>query len=384
MAFQLQDVITAARDRHPAFHRTRITDAVFARFLTDYQNELIAKCVAREPHYLDQSVGIVLNLGGGQPGSVGAGTAGGLPAIETSPGMVAAAEQTAGALVDAYTDPSTGGVVWLSDRLVTSSSSTTISSSGASRATNQDANRTIEITAGTGIGQRASIASNTAEQWTLTDAWAIVPDTTSMFRIVTPSLSVTDDMTVVTALPALVSRTGYLVRINAQGQPFIDYTQPLVANFDVGVPLPSIAAITGGTVYYTDGDREPLAIVPFGERISPRDFPSVTQQGETLHFCGSTLDWNEVASIEVLYAPIAPAFAALTDYFLLPDGARRAVVAQAAAFAGDRVDGMDGIKVNVTALTAKGAAAENEYLGSLRLSKRARRTRFQLAYYDNP
>lgn len=382
MAYQLQDVITAARDRSAAFHRTRITDAVFARFLTDYQNGLIAACVNREAHFLDQSVGIVNAAGSGAPGVVGAGTAGGLPASSPSPGTIAAVEQTTGALVDAFTDSAEGAVVWVADRVVTAATANTVQSTGAGRSVNQDVGRTVVIVAGTGVGQRALVTSNTIDTWTLAANWATTPDTTSIVRIVTPALAVSDDMGVVTQLPALTQRVGYLVRLNPQGQPFIDYTAPLAANFETGVPLPSIAAITGGTTYYSDGERGRLWIVPFAERFRPREFPAVWQSGESVHFCGSSQDWLEVQSIELLYTPIAPAFAALTDYFLLPDGSRRAVVAQAAAFAAERVNGMDGITLDVDKFEARGAAAEAEYLGSLRLSKRARHTRIQPGYCD--
>jgi hypothetical protein len=373
VAYQLSDVITAARDRHPAFHKTRVTDAVLARFLTDYQNALIAKCLQRDSHYLEQSVGIAFSLDtANAPGTVGAGTSGGLPGAVSGAGALSAINETAGSLVASETTTAEGATVWVAERAATAATANTISSTGAGRTTNQDAGRLVVITAGKGTGQRREVASNTADQWTTTQNWETTPDTTSLFQIVTPVLEVENEALVVTDLPALSDRVGYLVRLNAQGTPYIDYTKPLVASIEKGVPLPSITAISGGTVRYTDGDTDPLAIVNYRHRFDPPRFPAVWQAGETLFFCGDTADWVEVASIEVRYSPVAPKFTALTDYFLLPDASRPAVVERAAALAALRVAGTEGIEIDPELFRASAERAEQAYLSSLRLSKRSR------------
>lgn len=51
MSFTLGDVVTAARDRHPAFAKPNVPDAVFARFLSDWQRTLYAKAVQRDPSF---------------------------------------------------------------------------------------------------------------------------------------------------------------------------------------------------------------------------------------------------------------------------------------------------------------------------------------------
>jgi hypothetical protein len=381
MAFTLGTVITAARDRHPAFHRSRVTDAVLARFLTDYQNELIAKCVSRQPHYLDQSAVIIIALGGGIPGTTGAGSAGGLPATEPSPGTIAALEQPAGALVEALTSSDDDAAVWVSDRVATAVGASTISSTGAGRTTNVDVGRTLEITAGPGLGQQREILSNTSAQWTLTSAWEVLPTTASMFRVVTPVLAVQNDVLAVTQLPATITKQGYLVSLNAQGVPFIDYASPLVASVEVGVPLPSIAAVTGGTVRYLDGDTDELTFTTFRRRFDPPCFPAVWQSGETVFLCGSNGDWQDITSLEVLYTPIAPAFSRLTDYFLLPDSARSTCVASAAAFAALRLTGDPSVTVDARVFQAGADDTEDSYLASLRLSKRARTSVIRSANY---
>lgn len=51
MAFTLGDVVTAARDRHPAFAKPNVPDAVFARFCSDWQRTFYAKAVQRDPSF---------------------------------------------------------------------------------------------------------------------------------------------------------------------------------------------------------------------------------------------------------------------------------------------------------------------------------------------
>jgi hypothetical protein len=80
VAVQLQDIITAARDRHPAFFKTRVPNATIARFLSDYQNELIGKALLRDKQFLAQKASVVLDLDAASaPGTVGANAGAGLP-----------------------------------------------------------------------------------------------------------------------------------------------------------------------------------------------------------------------------------------------------------------------------------------------------------------
>src|SRR4051812_16733455 len=133
MALQLQDVITAARDRHPAFFRTRVTNAVLARYLTDYQNELIGKCVRRDKHFLKQTAVVVMSFGGAtDPAVNGAGTGDGLPGAATADGGFETLPQTTGALVEAITDPDDGADVLVAETDVAAATANTIEFLGAS------------------------------------------------------------------------------------------------------------------------------------------------------------------------------------------------------------------------------------------------------------
>ena len=66
---------------------------------------------------------------------------------------------------------------------VTTSSPTTVGSSTLNMVVNLYNGATVRITAGTGAGQEATIASNTASTLTIMTPWSVQPDTTSSFLI---------------------------------------------------------------------------------------------------------------------------------------------------------------------------------------------------------
>ena len=64
-----------------------------------------------------------------------------------------------------------------------SNTSTTLNNSGKAWGTNMWANYQVRITAGTGIGQIRTIASNTGTALTVSSAWTVTPDATSVYAI---------------------------------------------------------------------------------------------------------------------------------------------------------------------------------------------------------
>lgn len=372
MSLTLDAVLVAARDQHPAFHRSRVPHGVLARFLSDYQNVLIGQAGASDPFYCAQTATIALAFDGAHaPGTVGPGTSGGLPAALVDEALHVV-EQSSGALVTAETE-----VVVYGPKVVTSATASTLTYSGGDRTTNQDAGKVLVIVDGVGLGQRREILSNTATEWTLDGDWTTTPTTASLFSVVSVEQAVDETQGVVTDLPATAERRGYLVKLSASGVPYIDYTTPLLATVETGVPLPSMTALLGGTVHYTDGDAGPLCVTSFRERYDPARFPAVYQTGEEVRFCGETSDWEDVASLEVRYAPVAPLFTALTDYFLVPDAAKPCLVAKAAAFMALRLAGQSDLGVDAAAYEAKAQDAEARYLQTVRLSGRAQTRRMR-------
>lgn len=384
---QLQDIITAARDRHPAFHQTRVPHATVARFLTDYQNELIARAVERDKQFLAQKAAVVIDFGDNTtPGTVGAGSGDGLPGAVNDDGTFSAVEETAGSLIEALVSQAEGAAIVISERAVTSATANDLTCAGVARTANQDVGLVLVITAGTGKDQRREIQSNGASNWVIstgTDGrqWDTAPDATSLFEIVDPKFTSSEGLGVLTGLPAVSTQTGYLVRLSATGLPYIDWTKPLVADVEDGISLPAALAIIGGTVRYTDGDSGLLGFVSQDRRYKPPVFPAVYTVGQSLYFCGQKADWDEIKSLEIDYVPIAPPFTQLTDFFLLPDSARPALVAKAAAFMAVRVAGMPDVTIEPEPHVEKGEQSEERFLSSIRLTRRARRIVFREEYY---
>lgn len=383
MSLLLSAIITSIRDRHAAFHRKRVTDAVLARFLSSYQNTLIGKCVKREKMFLRQSVGFAIAINNANdPGTVGAGTSGGLPGSVDDDGNVSVVQESAGALIEPLLETADAGQIVVAERVVTSVVGQVITSTGAGRTVNQDLDRLIHITAGKGRGQVRVVASNTADSWTPDEDWDTVPDTTSLFTIVEALLTSDEDIGVVTELPAQTARTGYLVRLNAQGVPYIDYGEPLTIWLDRGVPLPEMLAPLGGTVRYTDGEHDELTITTFGRRFEPTRTPAIYLAGSEAFLCGDEEDWQDVESIELVYTPVGPRFTATSEYFLLPDPAEPVLVARGAEFAAKRVNGSDpNLAIDVATFIQDAIEAESDYLETLRLGKRGRRTTFREGRY---
>lgn len=76
-----------------------------------------------------------------------------------------------------------GSVAALATGTATSATSTTLVNSGKSWLTNQWANYQVRITAGVGIGQIRTISSNTGSTLTVSAAWTVTPDATSVYAI---------------------------------------------------------------------------------------------------------------------------------------------------------------------------------------------------------
>lgn len=374
MSFTLFSVIESARSRHAAFYKSRIPSKAVGDFLSEYQNTLLQKCVQRDRQFMAQQMTVMFSLNGA---TVGAGTGDGLPGRWVGGEFVADA-RGAGALIEAETDGEDGAFVAQADRVVTSATATSATSTGAGWTVDAFLGLVFEVTQGPGIHQRREIVSNTADTIVWADALETALTTASMFQVVAPAYDSDGDMGVVVDLPATDARQGYLVKLDASGNPYIDFTTPLVADIEVGVPLPPHHALLDGDVIYTDGDRCPLSFIQSGKRYDGDTFPAAVERGNELFFVGDTNDWTDIRQATVRYIPIAPTFTApLTDVFLLPDSAKPCLVAQAAGFMAMRVAGAPDVTIDAKLFLLNAANAEAEYLSSLRLSRSGRRNQFR-------
>jgi hypothetical protein len=386
MSLTLGTILTAARDVHPAFHKTRVPNAVLARHLTGYQRQLISRLADLDDSLVAQQASIVFAADGENAiGTVGAGTAGGLPG-DLVGGAPVALKESAGSAVEVNTEDA---AVLVAETVVSSATLTTLTRTSAGWTVNAFAGKIVEITIGPGARDRREIASNTADTLTLVSGttWTTLPTAESVFRILDRLLDVTKELGVVTELMPTGVRQGYLVRLDANGVPYLDLGKPLLARFDEGIDLPPADTIIGGTVRFTDGGTtERFFIRPYrlrghlddGRVLSPhrqlsdvrrvrgRDEYVAWREGGKLYLAGEADDWRDVASIDLRYIPIAPEFTALTDLFLVPDTAYAALVASAALKAGQRVNGLPDVpKIDVQALAAEAQAAEETFLNGV-------------------
>lgn len=378
MATTVQDAIDMVRSVHPAFSRFMVPDKALADFFTREQRRLISLALLRDRSYLTQSLPILfdlLNADLDAVGTAGAGTDGGVPAESDGNGGYQAVQESTGSAVTV-----TDGTVSVSNTAVTSATATTLTGLAVSWTVNAYAGKIVRIVAGTGAGQSPrSVSSNTADTLTVSDDWETTPDTTSVFQVVQPVATLDETTGVVTDLPATSVARGFLVKLNASGTPYLDYTAPVVGHVSRGIPLPPFHAILGGTVRYVGADSqsdyaaETLWLVSEASRYNAARWPAAYLRGSQLHLIGQRADWQPVESIELSYVPVPPAFTARTDLFLLPDTALPCVAAKGAVFAASRISGIADVpQPPLAQLVADAAEAEAAYLTTISLSKRAR------------
>jgi len=361
----LGDLITAARDRSPFFTRQNVPHAVVARYLTGLQRRYLSKISETNAEAYAQQASIVFALGAENAvGVVGAGTPGGLPASLVA-GQPAEVELPAGSALEMDFD---NAQILIPETLLTGATATTLMRAAAGWVVDAYAGAFVWITAGPGIGQRREILSNTADTLTLVQAWATTPTANvSLFEIVDVSADITEEVGVVTALPADATRTGYLVRLNAQGIPYIDLTKPLLATFGVGIDLPPAEYFLGGAVRFVVRDEAELELRRYGQRwtLGVSGYGGYIMGGK-LFLIGEMETWGGVASIDLRYVPIAPALTALTDLLLLDDTAYDALVARTVSLMASRVNGLPDVgKVDVRPFNDEAVEAESTFLLSV-------------------
>lgn len=379
MALRLDALISAVRDTHPMFSKRRVPDAVLARFFTGEQRRLISRALQVDRQFLAQQCSIVFAFSSAnQPGTAGVNTSGGVPGRITSGETIEAVQSPVGSAVEVDADDE-DAVVLVAESVVAAATSTTIQKTAAGWTVDAYTGKYARVTAGPGLGQSREIASNTSDTLTVGTAFDPVPDTTSMFEIVDPAIEVDEDVGVITALPAERTRTSYLVKLNASGVPYLDFSAPLVARFDVGIPIPAHHyLLPGAAVRYQSGEgEEPLSFVSYGDRYRPPCFPAAYVLNDELYLCGGEQDWTGATSIDLRYVPIAPEFTRRTDYFLLPESAYTALVAHGAVFCGQRVEGQGEAVPNMTLLANRAGEAETTFFDTIGHGRRGRVSRIK-------
>lgn len=389
MGFTIQAYIDQVRNRHPVFEKRLVPDKVLADFATLDQREVLTLALSHDRQYLAQRMPIGFDLTNADtdaPGVVGAGTPSGMPVQSDGlGGYTYEPQSTTGSAIEVMTQ---GVVTLVSDTVVLSATATTVTAVGSPGwTTNQFANDTVVIVAGTGSTQPPrTIASNTASQLTITQPWLIQPDITSLFQVVQAINLVDQTFGAVTDIPGLSSSTGYLVRLNAQGIPYVDYTRPLVVSLASGIPLPPYHSVLAGTVRLIPQNdlrgnpplQDKLTLNSYADRFAYQgNFGAYLLNG-SLYLMGGREDWQNIQGIELTYVPIPPAFTARDDYFLLPEMALPILVERAVVFAASRVQGIPGVpQLPIDAFVAMAQGATDSFIKTLSLTSTARVSRIR-------
>ncbi|HYL22495.1 MAG TPA: hypothetical protein VEU74_12090 [Gemmatimonadales bacterium] len=353
MAVQVGTVVTQARNRHPAFHRRNVSDALALSFLSDRQAELLTRAAEldRNRVAIRCSIAFAVTPGGNAPGQVGAGSGGGLPAKQIippplgGPALFTPGEDT-GPGVELDLDHAQ---VLVPDTVIAVADANSVTVAGAPTwILNQFANQVAVVVAGTGYGQRRLVLSNTTtgklviSTGTDGEQWATIPDTTSLIRVVQATFIADDSVSFVTELPPKRTDYSYLVKIDPQGRPFLDIANPITVVVDAGIPLPPFHTLIGGSVRLTgtqglDPLTAPLTLRNYADRYHWGPTYTAWLENDQLFLSGTLSDWSNAIAIDLRMVPVPPDFVALTDYLLLPDVARPALIAGLAEFMAGRV-----------------------------------------------
>lgn len=380
MGTTLAQLIDGIRNRHPAFHRTRVTNRTLAAFLSDLQRDLITKGADYDANRVAIACCIAFATSPNNlPGAVGAGTSGGLPADPEG-----AAVFTPGEGVGAAVELNTGitAQVLVADTVVSVATALDVTLVGAAWIVNQFANQVALVTAGQGYAQRRTIISNTANKLVISTGadgqqWQTVPNATSMVRVVLTDLEVDEMVSVVTQIPPKTVKRGYLISIDAQGHPYINLSAPLEVMVDAGIPLPPYERVIGGSVNFTGTSglsplTAPLSIRVFAQRYLWGPNPTCWLENEKLFLAGALSDWTSVLSVDLRLVPVGDDFEAMTDYMVLPDLAKPALIAHGAAYAAQRcASDPSAPTINTDWFEKRATQAEEQFLQAIGGSNRA-------------
>lgn len=388
MAITLGDVIGGVRVAHPAFTRDTCPDRALGEALGRGQRALALAATRLNKTYLAQSLTIQFAFNSANLfATAGAGTTGGQP-VDDALDLV---DGPAGLAPSYDLD---NAVVAYGPFVATSATASTLTKTGAARTVNGDANRYVWIVEGLGAGPESlrRIASNTATVWTLSQAFAVIPDGTSVIQIVSVTEVVDDRHGVVTGLPAYQKSVSYLVKLDASGTAYLDLSTPLVAQFNTGIPLPPFDKILGAvcvlngvnpavaaTVPQNSGPYEKrFTLIHYDNRNEPPRWPSGYVLGTELFLIGQSQDWQTINNLDLRYVPIPPMFPAdgtqLASYFLLPDTAFDALVGIGETMAA-RFAAAKGVQLDLSDVQGRSEAAKANWLQTVgRQSNAATRT----------
>lgn len=355
-------IIAEARNKHPQFTRAIIPTSVACNMVNEVAYQLLLATHQVNPKYLVRTWAIAM-LPTVERASVGAGSATGAPLVQGTLSLERSASG-AGALAEEADD----AAILSAESAATGAGASSLTDASRAWAIDLYIGQRVRLTAGTGAGQVREIASNTADTVQITEPWETTPDTTTLYVIEQNTYEVDGHLGVVTgSTPTTATESGWLVKYDAAGQPYLDLANPVEVPVTQGIPLPPSHHVDHGYAYLTTGDgrREERAtftlIDPTGANAPPRPLCGYVQ-GEKLFLAGESHHWRRVTRIEIPYLPLQPVVAAAGDALMLPDHAREALVMGVAALMLDRAATMGVAGDAPSSIPTRSAATQQLYV----------------------
>jgi len=308
MAIQLSELIEDARYSTSVWSEVRQPHGVIMRHISRRQRALVEEALLYDKQYLAQKLAFVVKdtAYDGYPAQLSGST---VTYEDTPAGDLA--EFEAGTQFDTGVADDT-------------STSTTLVDSVKSWTTNAYANKYVHIYMGTGKDQWRKIVSNTATALTIDSSypWTAIPDSTSLYEIVSLSIVVDEDAKMVKDIEPIVTSPAYSVKVDATGTAYIATDEPIELPTRAGLTLPENVRIIGGTQYRAEYEYGEVHVVPFHLRFQPPLRPAVYILNNELYLIEPGSDYTTDDVIEIQYVPIPPRLTATDDYLLVPEAAR--------------------------------------------------------------
>lgn len=377
MALAFADLEQAIRMEDAGFTPARVPARLLAMALSAYQRTLARKAMLQKKGYLAQSLHIALALDARNAvGVAGAGT-GALPGTADPLGALTVEDSPVGHAIDFDDDLAP---VRYGPAAVSSATATTLDRAAAGWVVNDHATKLLRLTAGPGAPRVQSIGGNSAAQLTGL-AFTEVPTTATVFTIIEPDTAGIGEVAAVTQLPALAAQTGYLVTLDANGQPTVDRTQPLVCRSLAPIPLPDHERVLYARLWRagvspvvglpddlpnpTWAGFAPLPLVTpaIAHAVAA---PAAVLEAQGLLLLGGAAAYQGYASIELRLVPLPPLLTSRTSLCLLPESAREALIGYGKVWAARRAQ-----PALVDALLAEWGDAEAQYLAAVRAQRQA-------------
>lgn len=373
MAIQVRDCIARARLKHPALTPQVVPSSVATEMVQEVQQRLLLLTHQRNASYLVRTWVIAL-LPTQNLATFGAGSQQGAPILRGSTSLEVA-DAPAGAL--AQVDQSALAVL-VDARAATGGTGNSLADTTQAWTVNLYADQLVEIVAGTGIGQTAVIQSNSATNLVIVGAWAFAPDATTIYRIRQQVFEASGAMaTELGLIPATKTVQGWLVELDAQGQPYLNLAAPVSVPMTTGIPLPPNYHVLNGSWYAFSDEQNidryprPLTMLSPIDRHQPARSYGVYVQGQELFLCAPMTQWQNVQRLEIPYLPIAPDISSADDYLLLPDAAKDALVAGLAERMGERAATFGVAGIDLGGFNARQREMQDLYLAHVAGAGRA-------------